>query len=137
MTFQLDTTGHVQGWVPPHGDRHGYDGPNRISWSDLDAFTQGYVEAMLRDRYLRDKIGGAIATLRTPDLDVEPHAFRDLAPETLARIIADCERTESEPTTGEMRAEGAAFWKLRNACDYVGFPPLTVQLGEDGKVRFG
>lgn len=125
MTFQLDTTGAV--------------GPYRstdlvstyaLSWSDLDAFTQGYVEALFQSVQV-DALGATYA--ERPSLSP---AFSDLAPETLARIIADCAVSAAQPTTGEPRGEGAAFWRLRNACDYVGFPPLNVQLGDDGKVRF-
>lgn len=124
---QIDTSGEVSA---------DYNPLTKWRFGDLSPFTQGYIEAMLRDRYLRDKIGGAIATLRTPDTDVKPHAFRDLAPETLARIIADCEAGEAICGSDGYQATGLEFWKVRQAGLLAEFPPLTVQLGDDGKVRF-
>lgn len=133
MTFQLDTTGTV--------------GPYRstdlvstyaLSWSDLDAFTQGYVEALLRFASTLSETGRHWGV-----------AFSDLAPETLARIIADCERYASKFNPSPNLSAGADFWRHRQskASHFVdgetcrglksmGFPPLTVMLSADGKVRF-
>lgn len=124
MTFQLDTTGIVAGPF----NITGY-----LCWDDLDAFTQGYVEAMFASA---DHPGFLDVEPGNDDAGHKRVGFSDLVPEALARIIADCAVSATEPTTGEPRGEGAAFWRLRNACDYVGFPPLTVQLGDDSKVRF-
>jgi len=131
MGFQLDTSGYVE---PP------YSGPTcapAIYWSDLTPFAQGYVEALF-------------SSAEHPGyLDVEPGScdaghmqvgFRHLDPETLARVIADCEAatvngggSQNSSTIG-----GALFWSRRQggADRKDGFPPLTVQLGSDGKVRF-
>jgi hypothetical protein len=93
-------------------------------WSDLDPFTQGYVEALF---------------LSIPEqLDVERACwkerpkFSDLAPEALASILAVC--AGSGPRMG--RAEGAAFWCDRQSHKlWPVYPPLTLDLGDDGKVH--
>ncbi|MFY8143067.1 MAG: hypothetical protein ACOVMT_04190 [Caulobacter sp.] len=116
MTFQIDTTGTVmtpRPELPEVGQAW--------TWDHLTPFAQGYVEALLR------------------------HAatFSDLAPETLARIIADCDAFAKQYPGWVHRDGGALFWASRQggatrwrAYMSEGFPPLTVQLGDDGKVRF-
>lgn len=128
MTTTFDTSGGVfVTATPAEGDRMGY------RWSDLSAFTQGYVEAMMAT---------ANETLSyNPKHPFRANGFSDLAPETLARIIADCEGFLSvqEPSSAAFRASaetGGIFWRNRQAGGYPTFPPLTVQLGDDGKVRF-
>ncbi len=134
MTFQLDTTGFVQRWVPAHGDRQGYAGPSRMGWPDLDAFTQGYVEALKTSHPFAGAASGETSE------DVLDWAFSDLAPETLARIIADCDgRLRQSGDFGAAQptaVAGRSFWNNRQLNRRIGFPPLTVQLGDDGKVRF-
>lgn len=136
-TFQLDTSGFV-----PTPD--GTGGPNncgRRDWSDLSPFTQGYIEALFAEH------GEALtheAWLNQTHIDIEhlggrARAFSDLAPETLARIIADCERGEAR--IGDGAEWGRYFWAARQGGLYGGdptakAPPLTVTLGDDGKVRF-
>lgn len=153
MTFQLDMTGTVA--IPGDPalarnndamecldcgrDNTGHEGepcsddcPSQSrQWEDLDAFTQGYVEAVLRAA--EDTLGGfTVCGVR----------FSDLAPETLARIIEDCVAWRSEFTgsTAESSAEradmGRGFWRIRQDGKRSTFPPLTVQLGDDGKVGF-
>jgi len=128
MADQLDTTGTVEG--SPYVN---LDGQKFLSvgWAALDAFTQGYIEAALDRPELRDS-GCELG-------------FSDLAPETLAQIIADCEaavglRVEPTGHTFTNTAQGGyLFWEARQTDNFmgaVGFPPLTVTLGEDGKVRF-
>lgn len=125
MTFQFDTTGQVQTVA-------GSDTAlNFYTWERLDALTQGYVEAVLRAA--EDTLGGfTVCGVR----------FSDLAPETLARIIEDCVAWRSEFTgsTAESSAEradmGRGFWRIRQDGKRSTFPPLTVQLGDDGKVGF-
>lgn len=125
--FQLDTSGAVT--------LTGFDNgkPLVVEWRDLSPFTQGYIEAAFR--FMHDYLG-----LRAGRY--APLAFSDLAPETLARIIADCEvwisgfvgRTRlAAPDRADM---GCEFWRIRQAGRRSTFPPLTVQLGDDGKVRF-
>jgi hypothetical protein len=92
------------------------------TWSDLTPFAQGYVEALLRS--------------------VGIERFDALASEALARIIADCEAIQKDYglPAGDPRhhARGCWFWKNRQVSmwEKEGFPPLTVTLGDDGKVRF-
>lgn len=159
MTFQLDTSGRVEcaasfqpiGWA---------------IWSDLSPFTQGYTEALFAggmwglsckpcagngevvtdwDRYLGAPEPGDQGGEGTTDCPTcGGHGslsvgFSDLAPETLARIIADCERWQRLYPKGRSGHEGGAYcWELRQAqhVERPDFPPLTVQLGDDGKVRF-
>lgn len=134
MTFQLDTTGTVQCPAP---DQKPNESTGCWFWSDLDAFTQGYVEAMLHPTEvlhysLTDRFAG----------------FSDLAPETLTRIIADCAAVTKRVADRLLPVMfGGTFWMQRAAgFPHVGaedrgwcvahFPRLTVQLSDDGKVRF-
>lgn len=123
MAFQLDTSGSV-GIVTaaPQGGSY----CQTVWWRNLSPFAQGYVEALFAS--LDDDIGAELGVLNR-----KSPAFSDLAPETLARIIADCE--EWQRWRG---FEGGAVWRARQAGELadMGFPPLTVQLGDDGKVRF-
>lgn len=137
---QLDTSGLVmlpRPGAPQYSDGWGFE--------HLTPFAQGYVEAMLR-------VCEAISTarprgpterpmLRSMILNMRSAAFSDLAPETLARIIEDCERFVGDPSTN--RADnGAACWRMRNRSPHrfffqEQFPddgPLTPYLGDDGKV---
>lgn len=129
MTFQLDTTGSVgpvPGWIATCS--------RFVRWEDLDAFTQGYVEAAFGD-WNRD-VRIAIQAAR---YSRQRSGFRHLAPETLARIIADCKEFQSRPTRWvDTVASGRAWWADRQSGFWTlgNFPPLTVQLGDDGKVRF-
>lgn len=103
--------------------------PQCPSWYSLSPFTQGYVEAVFASEN-DPAVGG----------------FSDLAPETLARIIADCEEfavfarklNQKEVTAFVSTFHwGATFWNYRQADRWPNaFPPLTVELGDDGKVRF-
>lgn len=136
MTFQLDATGFV---ARQDGGHFSINNAALacVRWSDLDPFTQGYVEKVLW------AAGGQISPTRLY------LGFSDLAPETLARIVEDCARFRSYgehegfkccDDTGE---HGRQFWEKRNwrpwpahAAVYErdGFPPLTAYLGDDGKV---
>ena len=132
--FEVDTTGTVicKASVFPVGEQHMI-----VKWSDLTPFMQGYVEAMLQPHEalhysLTDRFAG----------------FSDLAPETLARIIADCEAYQAahhsalEGLDGPRRPDsthqkdGAMFWHWRNKPGAISYSPLTVTLGDDGKIRF-
>lgn len=120
MTFQLDTSGGV----PMPSDA--FVGYTLTRWSDLSPFCQGYIEAMLREH-----------------CKLYPHTgFSDLAPATLARIIADCAGLQklTPPNWGESFAAGELAWKCR-AGGWVGFrddfPPLLVTLGDDGLIYLG
>lgn len=138
MTFQLDTSGSVILPRVDAGDGALYREP--ISWADLTPFTQGYIEALfeaLGPYNWMDEQGGAW-----------PSKFSDLAPETLARIIADCEAVQKRVADRLFVCpDGATFWTQRQTrFARVGaedrgwavahFPPQTVQLCDDGKVRF-
>lgn len=124
MTTQLDTTGHVR--IDEGGGNFW-----AASWHFLTPFTQGYVEAVLRAA--EDTLGG---------FTICGVGFRDLAPETLARIIADCEawRDQHYGRTRSLFKDrpdmGRDFWRIRQEGKRSTFPPLTVRLGDDGKVRF-
>jgi hypothetical protein len=125
--FQLDTSGEVVGLSA--------DGL-RIAkrWSDLSPFVQGYVDALLEACWRRE-YGVAAANDRCFGWKA---AFSDLAPETLARIIEDCDAYPLLfPSQGPATAYlGACFWADRQAGRCPNFPPLTVSLNDDGKVVF-
>lgn len=76
---------------------------------------------------------------------LRPFGFSDLAPETLARIMEDCERyiTHAKRKEHDQRffrdnaGLGEVFWAVRQTDKAVWayvFRPLTPYLGEDGKV---
>lgn len=128
--FTFDTSGTVDADAGRHIALDGqlYLG---VGWGILPPFTQGYIEALFTENM--EALNEARLAARLP---LRRAAFRDLAPETLARIIADCERFLSLPRT-DSAAVGRDCWNRRHGpFGYAGFPPLTVQLGDDGKVRF-
>lgn len=123
--FTLDTSGAVM--LAPG-----------FIWSDLDPFTQGYIEALLREG------SAAVHTEREQqgrersrfDRDL---GFSDLAPETLAAILTDCARrkTQLAPKGSTLFTEaerGRLFWEDRQVALVAAFPSLTPYLGDDGKV---
>lgn len=137
--FTLDTSGHVE---HPHGS----DDVSAIYWTDLTPFEQGYVEALfasLRERWL------TIASERQQDAwNLHYPAFSDVAPETLAAIRKDCAALHYVIigcVMGGDVARGRVAWEWRqrpeghpkspNMALHHRFPPLTVYLGDDGKVR--
>ena len=115
--FTLDTSGTVHFGVP-FAKRHGL--LTFYRWSDLSPFVQGTVEAVLRS--------------------IGVDRYDALAPETLARIIADCESNTRGMveifSDAAHRHAGGHFWTMRQKGRAGRFPPLTVTLGDDGKVRF-
>jgi hypothetical protein len=122
-------------------------------------FVQGYVEALLAGLCARPCCP-EIATHRWPEfgqggrrpcercgLPVIPDmgrntpslAFSDLVPETLARIMEDCAALHKMWPSHQSIGHGGAFWKERHRYGSVisqHFPPLTVYIGDDGKIRF-
>lgn len=159
--FTLDTSGCVP--FNPTFDDLANGLSDQVAWHDLSPFAQGYVEALFAsgvwgqtckhcagngeiitdwDRYLgAPKPGdrGDEGTADCPDCDGKGSrsvAFRDIAPETLARIIADCEAMQGHGLAGTVSV-GRGAWDARQSSLCVpSFPPLTVTLGDDGKVRF-
>lgn len=74
-------------------------------FAELDSFTQGYIEALfftdeeqLCEESGRDMPSVAIdmATMESRFVGGDSPGFSDLAPETLAKIVADCERFQRE-----------------------------------------
>jgi len=115
------------------GDREFVGRIKRITWTDLNPFTQGYVEALLSSVDLVGERLDNVDPYRAP-------AFSDLAPETLARIIADCELSHSHWCLPHRASDGRRFWDMRqnpgNWNNSGVFPVMTILLGDDGKVRF-
>jgi hypothetical protein len=146
--FQLDTSGEV------HMDRsHGYVGPTNninVIWASLDAFAQGYIEALFFTESASDvtKVDWRHGE-GSDDGSALPcdAAFADLAPETLARILKDCrafqdsrawaDTMEGYPGADEVQA-GHDFWLTRNGHG-AGFwdgdwpEPYATQLDETAK----
>lgn len=104
--FQLDTSGTI--YVP---GALGHPAPGMetaYTWRILDDFTQGYIEAMF-----------FTATGTAEDGDLREATFANLAPETLASIIADCDKFRDDAKivvcVGNRDAEaGRDFWYTRN-----------------------
>lgn len=122
MAFKLGTSGFVEG--RPQGIR-----TKRFYWSDLDAFRQGYVEALLTSFQEVLAESGRLIPERAEDR----FGFSDLAPETLARIMEDCETRH--PLFQDNRAGGERFWITRQLNGLADFTPLTPYLADDGKVH--
>ena len=129
-TFTLDTSGavYLEGKIFRHA----------LKWPDLDAFTQGYVEALF----------AAVAAQRTyPDAFYKAHGMRharfsDLSPEALAMILADCAAMQEGLQIASNFSGGRVAWEARQSGwkDWGTGPrkkwtPPTVSLGDDGKVK--
>lgn len=126
-TFKLDASGTVMMTTcSPSNLPTARRSP--VHWADLSPFTQGYVEALFHDFTNALEVGHSY----------KQPAFSDLAPETLARIMEDCEACENEVMAAypedRRRKAGAWFWSERQAGKMGAFPPLTPYLGDDGKV---
>lgn len=122
----LDTSGFV----------HMPGGPERkiinYLWSDLTDFERDYLTAALTPK---------------PEVGVFIDAFRfaDLAPESLRAALQDCASLQNPERFAFALDAGAFCWEMRQLGwpSMTGgpvlreeFPPLTVTLGDDGKVRF-
>jgi hypothetical protein len=121
--FTHDTSGAVE--IPNSGGqvRRGW------LWSDLSPFEQGYVEGMLGELD-RSKV------CWTDGIGHVSPQFSDLAPETLEAIRKDCAAyTRFDPFGLDYPKDGARFYHLRQTGHFPSYPPLTVSLGGDGKVR--
>jgi len=131
MTFQLDTSGGVQQFNAANIETH------KVFWGNLSPFYQGYIEALIAD---------SIDDL-CPD-PMHPFSnllgFSDIAPATLARIMADCERHPNNKGTDPdvQWRRGRNAWDDRNpyGATYGSrvsgywYPPLTPYLGDDGLI---
>ena len=138
----LDTSGEV-GPLPAGAWNERF-----MRWDDLSSFAQGYIAAMFEAAWesagfrsqwlLRDVIGD----VREEEWRNTRPGFSDLSPDALALILADCEAfddlTSGSPRkmdwglTSEM---GSQFRAARQRRDYRAVPPLTVSLGDEGKVH--
>lgn len=131
---------------------------------ELDSFTLGYIEAM----FFTECEHGTDAESHDPETQSALHGdcgFFDLAPDTLERIKADCERfqevnretLESAYATGYDESQaGRDFWYTRNghgvgfwdrglgdigdtldaACGWrTDFPTVWAYLGDDSRVH--
>lgn len=87
--FILDTAGTIANVRAPSIEAIKRDD---LDFEDLDAFTQGYIEAMF-----------FTSTGDPDDGDLENAAFADLAPETLTTIIADCAAFQAVPAYAAMK----------------------------------
>lgn len=128
--FILDTSGEVRGVSPAPVDA-AYGG---LTWSHLDPFTQGYIEALFftEEESLCEQSGGThempdvafdLATMESRFVGGSSPGFSDLAPQALASIVADCEAfqrdnaaTLSEAYQRDYDAEqaGRDYWYTRN-----------------------
>lgn len=128
--FKLDTSGAVNIAGLPAADclhKARWGASLQFEWMDLPPFMQDYVEAMLQER-VEDDTGRNVPLARLL-------GFSDLAPETLARIIEDCARFNTDHPGG-LWVGGADFYRMRQGHRLAEFPPVTISLSDDdGKVR--
>lgn len=124
--FKLDTSGVV---CIRSGDT---DRAGEYVWSDPSPFMQGYVEAMFA--------GPATWTEGRCLTRLSDWAhFSSLAPETLVRIMEDCEDACTRYLFARSSgAEGADYWNERQDGGFVpaNHQPQTAVLNDDGKVVF-
>jgi len=102
--FILDTGGTVLGLPAPNATG-GVQADGCYTWDSLDSFTQGYVKALFFTE----------SGSETDGKEIGDAGFSALAPETLARIIADCAKFQ----------EGAAWLRAVNAAKFYDFPGET------------
>lgn len=133
MTLTLDTSGTVPVQVTPASHQN-------VGWIDLDAFTQGYVEAALeawRGNASAEELMlayGSVSALTR---------FSDLAPDTLAAMMADCEEMLLTFFAGGVTFngarpnadDGASLWRDRQHHNFETFPPVVLFLGGDGLIH--
>lgn len=146
--FQLGTSGQVCRTEP-----RSYGTASVCTlWGDLDAFTQGYVEAL----FFTESGGEADGK------EIGDAGFADLDPDALAKILADCakfqdSRAWADTLEGHQGADeehaGRDFWYTRNGhgCGFwdgdwpepyatqltdatKAFGEVSVYLSDDGKV---
>lgn len=132
MAFQLDTSGVVN----IENDDATKPRFSVYTWSSLDPFTQGYVEALFASVQTD---GGAfiLPSASNPEVAFATYfaKFRDLAPETLARIIEDCAAyRKSHRRVPNWTADGRHFWEQRASGRLSDFQSLSPYLGDDGRV---
>lgn len=131
--FQLDTAGTVEARATI-ATPNPTDYPQGLAFGDLDAFTQGYIEALFftEEERLCEESDGArnmpdvafnTATMESHFVGCDSFGFSDLAPDALASIIADCEAFQrdhaallAEAYTRDYDAEqaGRDYWFTRN-----------------------
>lgn len=126
--FHLDTSGAIEcPKATPDGRPYAFPVP--LKWADLDAFTQGYVEALFftsqgdGEPGTDNESGLWVESEDEPGLWSNEFGFSDLAPETLAAIIDDCAKFQADfaalLTDAYARDYGADqagrdFWYTRN-----------------------
>jgi hypothetical protein len=140
-TFTLDTSGVVDHW---RENRLGVKvGPTY--WSDLTPFEQGYIQAAFASAaIMRANERNPAEPLRPAYRDAR---FSDLAPETLAAILKDCEAVEKRVADRLLvNLSGAQFWEQRQR-RFAGicaedrgwgvafFTAAALSLGDDGKIH--
>lgn len=127
-------------WLLKHG-RGGFSRTTlRVPFSGHGSkATNVMCAGLIRRGWLEKKDNGIVQITEAGERALHtatPLAFSDLAPETLARIIADCEAAQVAQADHSYKSTGLEFWMVRQRGHVASFPPLTVQLGDDGKVRF-
>lgn len=130
--FQLDTSGAVE---RPAGYT-GWGVDRALTWEDLSPFVQGYVEALFASANRFECKAECLAPCSDCLDEAGPQVgFSDLAPETLALILKDCERFEALYGEWPLVEHGRGFWSGRQRDKHSPeFPPLTPALADDGKV---
>lgn len=103
MTFTLDTSGRVITELSEAIETY-------YEWGDLSPFTQGYISALFESEAYALKYPDT-----GPGLGAVDPRFSDLAPETLAWIIADCEAFQAKAADLLERAYAAGEYDEEQA----------------------
>jgi hypothetical protein len=131
--FTLDTSGAVATPWALYREKIAH---HALGWSNLSPFEQGYTRRAL------EELQAALFADPGNYLDggegveyIGPYArFSDLSPSALERIVRDCgEMVAVLPPALRTEKAGRDWWRARQA-GVATLPPLTVSLGDAGKV---
>jgi hypothetical protein len=137
MSFQLDTSGVVEGDIAKPFRFADGTWAHIATWDRLSPFAQGAVARFLEEIAANKTLMGVWYFRH----DSKPPGFRHIHHESLALILRDCEAYTSRPfgtkDITDLRPDteaGRRFWGKRQVRWYDAFSPLRVFLSDEGRV---